>query len=277
MRSLKMFLGEKQCTIYAGPETPYKTCRWNVKRHCNAQYELHIALNGNCTIDVDSENFFLTSEDALLIAPGQYHSPKEASSDYECFILSFMIKTPSIAKEFYENNSKSVKIRLSEIELLLLKELFKKNSTVDLFQNECTNSIYTLLILYLFKRLHFFADLQELNSPDSERRLDNIDDFFEESLADNATEEALARKLNISSRQLNRVLHTYYGMGFRQKLCNSRMNYAGWLLCATDMTVSEICRTVGYMSETSFFKAFRSYYNMTPLQYRKKSNNELDG
>jgi len=275
VRSLKMFLGENQCTIYAGPEFPRKICRWDVNRHCNAQYELHIALNGNCTIDVDGENFLLSPGDALLIAPGQYHCPKETSYDYECFIFSFVIKTASIAKDFYKSNSKSRKIHLSEFELLLCKELLEENCADDIFRHHCLTSIYSLVISYTFKRLGFFADCPKEDCTNYDRRLDYIDDFFEQNLTENATEEALAKKLNISPRQLNRVLRAYYGMGFRQKLCNSRMNSAGWLLCTTNMTVSEICRAVGYMSETSFFKAFRAYYDMTPLQYRKKSETGL--
>ena len=120
------------------------------------------------------------------------------------------------------------------------------------------------------KKLDFFADYSKTDPVDFDRRFDKIDNFFEQELAEEATEEVLAKKLNISCRQLNRVLHEYYGMSFRKKLYTARMNSAGWLLRTTNMTVSEICQTVGYMSETSFFKAFRSYYNMTPIQYRKK-------
>lgn len=270
MLSLKILLGEHQCTVYAGPEYPHKTIHWDVKRHCNAQYELHIALKGNCTINVEEENFSLDAGEALLIAPGQYHCPKETSNDYECFIFSFVIKTESIAKDFYKSNARPSKICLSEFELTLCNELLKNSFTDNRFHRQCISSMYSLLISYTFKHLGLIIDYPKATVTNSDRRLDYIDDFFEQNLAENSTEEALAKRLNLSTRQLNRVLHTYYGMSFRQKLCNARMNSAGWLLCTTNMTVSEICRTVGYSSETSFFKTFRSYYNMTPLQYRKK-------
>ena len=269
MRSLKMYFGDNQYSIYAGPEFPHKTYGFDVKRHCNAQYELHIALNGICSIDVEEKEFKLIKGDALLIAPGLYHSLKSASDDYECFVFNFFIKTAVVAKDFYENNAKPKKIHLSGFEMGLCNELLGINCSDDSFRYRCLSPMYSLLILYVFKKLDFNPDYGKNEVTDLDRRFNYIDNFFEQELAENASEEALARKLNISSRQLNRVLREYYGMSFRKKINSARMNSAGWLLRTTNMTVSEISQTVGYQSETSFFKSFRSYYNMTPLQYRK--------
>ncbi len=271
MHSLKMNFGEQQCRIYIGPEFPHKITYWDVKRHCNAQYEFHIALSGSCTVDVDTKSFDLSVGDALLVAPGEYHCPKKRSADYECFIFSFVIKTDSIAKSFYESNSTSVKMQLSEFELALCREILDENRENEFLRYQCISSVYFLLLSGIFKKLDCFANAKETNSANSDKRLDYIDDFFEQNLAENATEEALAKRLNLSPRQLNRVLRTYYGTNFRKKLCNARMNSSGWLLRTTNMSVSEIGKTVGYQSETSFFKAFKAYYGITPLQYRKKT------
>jgi transcriptional regulator GlxA family with amidase domain len=75
--------------------------------------------------------------------------------------------------------------------------------------------------------------------------------------------------LNLSKRQLNRVLKKHYGMCFREKLCRARMDRAGWLLNTTEMSVSKICEEVGYLSETSFYKAFKRHYKMSPSKYRE--------
>ena len=180
-----------------------------------------------------------------------------------------MIKSPTVAKAFYERNSAPQKIIFSDFEIELCEELLEINCTDEQFGYQSLSPMYSLLILYTFKKLGFIPCCGKNELMDLDHRFDNIDNFFEQELAENATEEVLARKLNISTRQLNRVLSEYYGMSFRKKLYTARMNSAGWLLRTTNMTVSEICQTVGYLSETSFFKAFRSYYNMTPMQYRK--------
>ncbi|MBQ7097421.1 MAG: helix-turn-helix transcriptional regulator [Clostridia bacterium] len=276
MHSIKMNLGNRQCRIYVGPEFPHRITNWDVKRHCNAQFEFHVALSGSCTVDVDTRSFSLSFGDALLIAPGQYHCPKKMTADYECFIFSFAIKTDSFAKRFYESNSKSVKMQLSEFELALCKEILDKNRENELLRYQCVGSVYFLLLSGIFKKLGCFENTKETNSANSDRRLDHIDDFFEQNLAENATEEALAKRLNLSTRQLNRVLQTNYGTNFRKKLCNARMNSSGWLLRTTNMSVSEIGKTVGYLSDTSFFKAFKAYYGITPLQYRKKNEEDSE-
>ena len=275
MHSIKMSLGKQICQIYVGPEFPRRITRWDVKRHCNAKYEFHVAMTGCCTVDVDGADFRLSAGDALLIAPGQYHCPKEKSDDYECFVFSFVIKTDSLAKSFYEANSETSKMRLSDFEMVLCNEIIDETGEDEQMRYQCINSIYFLLLSGIFKKLDYFESAKERNTLLPDRRLDLIDDFFEQNLAENATEEALANRLNLSPRQLNRGLQTNYGTNFRKKLCSARMNSAGWLLRTTNMTIGEIGRTVGYASETSFFKAFGTHYNMTPLQYRKKSNEEF--
>lgn len=274
MLSIKMTFGDEQCRIYAGPEFPRRITNWQVQRHCNARYELHITLKGSCTVDVDTKKFSLSVGEALLIAPGQYHCPKEKSDDYECFIFSFFIKTDSIAKKFYDSNSQSSKMNLSEFDIALCNEMLDNRHEDEILRCQCLSSTYFLLLSSIFRKLDFLPYKKKVSSILPDKRLDYIDDFFEHNLAENATEEALAERLNLSARQLNRVLRTFYGTTFRKKLSNARMNSAGWLLRTTNMTVSEIGSTVGYLSETSFFKAFRAHYNMTPLQYRKKANND---
>ena len=102
----------------------------------------------------------------------------------------------------------------------------------------------------------------------------SIDDFFENNFAEPAGEELLAKELNLSRRQLDRVLRKYYGMGYRQKLIRARMDHAAWLLRTTDWHISRIAAFVGYTSDSAFFQVFRSHFGITPSRYRKQPPKE---
>jgi transcriptional regulator GlxA family with amidase domain len=58
-------------------------------------------------------------------------------------------------------------------------------------------------------------------------------------------------------------------MNFSEKKHRARMDRAAWLLRTTDYSISKICEEVGYISENSFFKAFKKLYSTTPAKYRK--------
>ena len=99
-----------------------------------------------------------------------------------------------------------------------------------------------------------------------------IDNYFEKHLTTESSIEQMAEELHLSPRQISRILKTSYGVNFREKLRRTRMDRAGWLLRTTDLSVSEISQQVGYDSETSFFKAFKTHYGTTPLVYRKNKS-----
>lgn len=270
MQPVKLSFGKQQYTVSVGPGTLEGEEGWDVKRHCNAQYELHIALKGTCVMDVESESITISVGDAVLIAPGAYHSPVKTTEDYVFFVVSFVLKPGSADKELKEKISFCQRLSLSEFELSVCNEINKEVKEGGLFHEERRTALYSILISNLFRKLHFPGQIKEDDSTAVDKRLETIDDFFEQNLAEDATEEALAKRLNLSRRQINRVLKTCYGMSFREKLRCARLNSAGWLLVSTDMSVAEISRSVGYESYTSFFKAFREYYEMTPKHYRDK-------
>ena len=56
-----------------------------------------------------------------------------------------------------------------------------------------------------------------------------------------------------------------------------RMEWAAKKLATTDMKVGDISQMVGYSKQTKFTKAFKNYYHMTPLEYRRKSKIEIAG
>ena len=100
-----------------------------------------------------------------------------------------------MAKSFYEANSQTAKMQLSEFELSLCNEIIDEHRESELLRYQSINSIYFLLLSGIFKKLDFFASKTENNIIPPDKRLDYIDDFFEQNLAENATEEALANRL----------------------------------------------------------------------------------
>lgn len=269
--TIKIQFGEFQCILNVDAEKIRGISEWNVLRHCNAHYELHIPLSGSCLIDVEKNEIRVSQGQALLISPGKYHSAKEVNGEYVHFVIPFLVRNKvSGLQTFLDSISPCALVELSDFDFNLCRELISENKNKSMFWKENVRSIYSLLLSNVFRKLSFFTG-NRIGGDGKiyDMRFEIVDNFFEHNLAGESTEESLAKQLNLSRRQLNRVLKTYYGMGFRDKLRHARMARAEWLLRTTDKSVSEICDDVGYASETSFLKAFKSHYSMSPRNYRK--------
>lgn len=76
--------------------------------------------------------------------------------------------------------------------------------------------------------------------------------------------------LDISTRQLNRIIRKEFGATFHNLLCHVRICSARQLLAKTDFNVYEIAQWVGYTSLCSFYHAFKAECGCLPTEYRKR-------
>ncbi len=285
MALLKLDFGPYRCQLHNSTIAPDVERRWSMSRHCHAEYELHFILRGNCIVDVETETFVFREGEALLIAPGQYHCPKNASADIVHVAVGFFMPENAAEREFSRRVTPGWKVSLTAETRMLVERIMAETQEKQPFWQEIVYAQYVQLLAELFRTVvstetHEKGKVKQgekgkKEAEEVDPRLFLIDDFFERNLTEHGTEELLAKQMNISRRQLSRVLQMHYGMSFREKMCCSRMDRAGWLLRTTDMPVSAVSEAVGYMSETSFFKAFKMHYQMTPLAYRQGTGRKV--
>ncbi len=244
---------------------------WYTQRHCHPAFEVHIILSGHCRVEAEQEVFSLSAGQSLLIPPEKYHRPLSCSRDFSRFALVFS-PAPMLRHSLLCLFPDCALFSVNEEVARLCKEILLENAAGRAYKAERNQALATLLIVELL-RLWQVPNSQRIKSlPATDlERFAIIDDFFEKHFADSAGEEALAQLLHLSKRQLARVLEKHYGMTFRQKTLDARMDMAACLLRTTDATVSHIAGAVGYSSESSFFQAFRRHFGLTPQRYRQQS------
>lgn len=249
---------------------------WNSKRHCNAEYELHVILNGTSTVDVEDKQYELKEKQAILIAPGKYHKPHMHTKDFERFSLGLTISEgtllAAIKKKVPECICFSPSGEFVEYCNLLVKECIYAHPSKEI----AIESLAALLTITLVRSLQLIKNDTPKNKTLSEKeRTAVIDNFFERNFTLKNGCAILAEQLHLSTRQLNRYLKDNYGMGFQEKLIQTRMDQTALLLRSTDKHVQEIMELVGYNSITAFYKAFSSKFGMSPQQYRKQNERSI--
>ena len=242
---------------------------WNSLRHCHAEYEVHILLDGSSRVEVEDRQFRLAQGQGILFVPGEYHRPRAVEGSFCRFTLAFSPKTEALAQALMQAVPTSRVFPADEMLLRTCHDFFREYAAGNPYRQEQLQSLLTVLTVNLLRQLSIGQPQEDPAEVLTEhQRLRRIDDFFEKNFSDSAGEAVLAESLHLSRRQLDRVLQKNYGMNYRRKLIQARMDQAAWLLRDGNLRISQVAQKVGYNSDSAFFQVFRRHYGMTPSQYR---------
>lgn len=244
-----------------------------VPLHNHNCYELHAVKSGSYQFNIDGRSLTLGAEDCCIIAPTVYHThrilpntdPKQYCFRFEC--------TPHNAKllEYLLRIDKFLLFSPDMQATKLLAAAEREFAQKRIGYTANVNSIFSQLLVAIVREL-YDADSSTaenyLQNTDEMRAME-IDAFFAHHYMEDVRAEALAQLLNLSVRQLDRIMRRLYGMSFRQKLVDMRMFVAKERLLDSDLTVQRIAELVGYNNISYFNAAFKEATSKTPEQYRK--------
>lgn len=92
--------------------------------------------------------------------------------------------------------------------------------------------------------------------------------YIDEHYQDGTLTE-LAELMGYDVYWLSRGIHRLLGRNYKELLQIKRLNQAAFLLHNTGMPVADVSRAVGYDNTSYFHRIFRTYYGMSPKEYRK--------
>jgi len=80
----------------------------------------------------------------------------------------------------------------------------------------------------------------------------------------------LAAYFGISETSLKNYFRGVHGYGYGQYQKDMRMHLASDLLTETEDSIGSVAQRTGFSSQSKFGKAFKEYYGVTPLEYRRR-------
>ena len=241
------------------------------RRHCNAEYEVNLVLEGSCLADTEDERFTLGPKQGLIIAPGHYHYFKAEPGPFLRFSLRFHLPESTLSRTMRAQLPTCRAFTATDEICDLCHSLYQLYEHQDRYWQELYSNQLTGLLLHLLRLLGLGGDAPE-DTPAirADDRASRINRFIEDHLSEDTGIDELAAYMHLSRRHMVRVLQNIYGVGFREKLLYARMDRASWLLRTTNHSISRVVEAVGYSSQATFQRAFREHFGMTPVQYRKQ-------
>ena len=189
--------------------------------HYHPCFEMHYLKDGECHILVGDTVEKLYTGDILIIPPRTYHKQIYTSQNSKKTNLSICINKPLENKErdnliFYncfnrnKNTLLSVKNTLTEQILLQLERLSTEN--FNFINYEKTKAYFHNFLLELFSLIS--QNATNFNNKTREPLFSaeySIDTFFALYFNCNSGKGSLAKELNVSQRQLSRIIKNKYG------------------------------------------------------------------
>ena len=139
--------------------------------------------------------------------------------------------------------------------------------------SEVSSYLYALLSHAMVLLEPRQEELHSLLRDDSISRLYKIDMIINRYYQNDIPQEKLAAYLNISIRQLSRIIKKQYGCTHTEKILQMRMEEALRLL-RSGKSIAETAAETGYHSVRSFREACKKYYGKVPREMGNERNGD---
>ncbi|MDR0267201.1 response regulator [Paenibacillus sp.] len=103
-----------------------------------------------------------------------------------------------------------------------------------------------------------------------EPKLQQIQQFIDQHLADNVTSIDMARYLYLNPSYFSRYFKRLTGVNFTDYVHQYKMTIATKMMKTSGQTLESLAMGLGYSDRTYFSKVFKKYIGMTPSEYKTK-------
>ena len=246
------------------------------RTHAHGDYEYHFVMEGTSKIKVDGVVSDLTENQAVIIAPDTFHKFICEDDNAKILSITFSIKKSSRGASYF-NVIDNALIKKGYILLPHSKQvadlLYGFISTIyskNALSFEEMRAYLTIIFVKIFSFISsdFSSDENPYSAKDYDLRTYAIDEFFNLHYMENLSIKKLAKILNLSEKQTERTVKQIYGVTFKQKLTEKRINVAKDLLFETENSINKIAELVGYSSYNGFYSAFVKVVGFSPEQWK---------
>ena len=256
--------------------------------HVHEMVEILYGIDGDFTVTLNGETFFLDKGDLILFRSNSIHyvkaNEKEHNSYYVIKCAPALLFSVARTKEeikalfFYtvtrENSVclfEDINKKIPEIDGLI-QRLKRESDLREAFSGSLIRS-YTIELLILLFRISekTIENEVKITSSTAERIYDSLL-YISHSYGEDITADNMAKRLSMSAGYFSRSFKEVTGKSFKDYLNSVRLSHAERELIRTDRSVSEISLECGYQTAAYFISVYKKYKGVTPGEARKIHN-----
>lgn len=247
------------------------------QQHSHNFYEILFIRSGSPHYRIGSERFRLQPGDLIFIPPGINHIPlfRESDADtYQRYVLwlseSFVSRLSAV---FPENGFRNYGLlRTQDSYWHILENCFQRGiQETQAKRNGWMAMLYSITLELMTHLYRAFLDTQILQPPSEKPQLlDQILNYIETHLSEKITLSDTARLFFVSESTISTLFRKQLGTSFYRCVTQRRMISAKHLILE-GMELDEVSRAVGYGDYSSFYRAFKGEYGISPRDLRSQN------
>lgn len=255
----------------------------NVQFHSHIFYELICCHHTNgAEYLIGTERYKLQKGDIILIPPGVSHRPLLPDNMQEPYTRDVLWVSTDFLSKLSEIIPKIESLNLNPQNLLrtagtrweYITDMFRQGvqeATAAQLGWETMVTANTMSIL-----IHLLRAIQDFSAkpPQAEKpeHLDQFITYVEEHLSQKITLAGTARHFYISESTVTQTFRKKMGISFYRYVTQRRL-IASKTLIESGIPLETVAEQVGFTDYSSFFRAFKQEYGISPRQYRKMQLN----
>lgn len=252
----------------------------SVAGHTHDYYEFYFFLEGNVSMEIRQIPHALSYGDMIVIPPDTSHRLliHDATVPYRRFVLwisraffdrllhtspdyGYFIQLVQQENKYVFHHDRIVFHSIQSKLLRILQELLGQQFCREAQLVVCVSDLLLHLNRLVYEQKHFCP-------PSAQDSLfQNLCSFIDAHMEENLSLERLSSEFFVSKFHISHVFKENLGISIHQYITKKRLN----LCCQSilgGMPITEACQTFAFSDYSSFFRAFKQEYGMSPREFR---------
>ena len=256
--------------------------------HVHDYIELVYLLQGTCLEYIGGTEFEMQQGDLFLLAPGTSHHTSSCRDDSLLFYIVVRRSTFEHAFLSLLSSDDALSVFFSEIVykgVVNRYYLFHtgENRTMERIvysmnqRSGYDEEIYKRRLKLLFEFMcleivqHHLADLHTRTTRSKAFDIVSLLTYINENLSD-VTVENVSSHFGYSRRHMERLIKSATGRTFSDFIMRVKMRHAKSLLNNPNLSIHDVAESSGFSNDSSFYRAFKRIYGITPSAFRKQGD-----
>lgn len=251
-----------------------------VEAHSHNYFEFYFFVEGDVSMQIGKQTYRVRSGDLMLIPPQTphrliIHSPK---TPYRRFVFWLsreicehlaQLSSSYIYVMQYAETHKDYLFQMDPVSFNTLQSKMIRileEMHADRFGKDEQISLYVSDFLLHINRL-VYEQKEPKNQPINTSLYSNLVEYIEQHLDDDLSLERLAEEFYVSKYHIAHVFKENVGLSIHQYITKKRLSLCKEAIRAK-MNITEVYHTYGFGDYSSFYRAFKKEFGISPKEFR---------